>query len=98
MVPINGLGMRLKQSGNQTSACCYVIVAYIEQDLETLVVAIVGRPVDGGVPMLIWDGGGTPCMEEVLQYVCVTAGGSKVDCSTALVVPGERQGGGSTFM
>ena len=73
-------------------------MAYIEQDLKTLVVAIVGRPVDGGVPMLIWDGGGTPCMEEVLQYVCVTTGGGKVDCSTALVVPGERQDEGNTIM
>ena len=73
-------------------------MAYIEQDLETLVMAVVGRPVDGGVPMLIRDGGGTPCLEEVLQYVHVTTRGGKVDCSTALVVPGERRGGGSTFM
>lgn len=70
-----------------------MIVAYFEQDFQTLVVAVVGRPVDGCVPMLIWDGGGTPCLEKVLQYVHVTTGGSKVDCGTALVVPVERREG-----
>lgn len=75
-----------------------MLVAYFEQDFQTLVVAIVGRPMDGRVPMLVWDGGGTPCLEKVLQYVHVTTGGSKVDCGTALVVPVERREKGRTCL
>lgn len=64
---------------------------HIKQNFQAFLMAVVGRPVYGGVPMLVWEGWGPSRLEEVLHHGYMTAGGSKVNSSTALVVPG---GGG----
>jgi len=64
---------------------------HIKQNFQAFLMAVVGRPVYGGVPMLVWEGWRPSRLEEVLYHGYVTAGGSKVNSSTALVVPG---GGG----
>ena len=63
---------------------------HLQQDLQTLVMSIVGSLVYGCVAMLVWRGGRPSVLEQGLQHIGMSAGGSKVNGGAALLVP---QGG-----
>ena len=44
----------------------------LQQGVQTLVVPTVGRPMDGGVAVLVWGGGGTIAVKNLHQVVVAT--------------------------